>query len=370
MTNQIEQAARERLVEHWLKRTVLQRESLERMADEAWEEFRRHFSAHSELSERLKGLAKKWREDADSARLRATDSINPDNHHARLAALRQCASDLEAELGEPSDELPMVLGRQTRIADSPDGFTVVAADDHVPFHRLNKKGIWCSHDQQPRLPEAYAAEFVWPSRAAAVAFLRECAAQQAASEPQQAGERPSDARLLEYFNVMESVGGRRSYAADQMLSHFNDDGTLKGDGKWRQAELYKWTKKIVDADSEIGAKLDAIDWTFAGDRRVSSRTQAGPDPLDELVSAVQGYCGIDGRDGSRAISDWFAKYRAASPPSPAPAAPQAEGGMYGTCDWGDCHKPANKLRMGLAICDDCDAKESAAPQAEPTTEAR
>ncbi len=31
--------------------------------------------------------------------------------------------------------------------------------------------------------------------------------------------------------------------------------------------------------------------------------------LTELVSAVQAYCGIDGRDGSRLIQEWFRKYK-------------------------------------------------------------
>jgi hypothetical protein len=30
--------------------------------------------------------------------------------------------------------------------------------------------------------------------------------------------------------------------------------------------------------------------------------------LAALVAAVQGYCGLDGRDGSRAIQAWFSEY--------------------------------------------------------------
>ena len=30
-----------------------------------------------------------------------------------------------------------------------------------------------------------------------------------------------------------------------------------------------------------------------------------------------------------------------------------EAGIYGTCDWGGCDKPANQLRDGLPVCDDC-----------------
>lgn len=28
-------------------------------------------------------------------------------------------------------------------------------------------------------------------------------------------------------------------------------------------------------------------------------------------------------------------------------------GIYGTCDWGGCNKPANLLRFGLPVCDEC-----------------
>lgn len=30
-------------------------------------------------------------------------------------------------------------------------------------------------------------------------------------------------------------------------------------------------------------------------------------------------------------------------------------GIYGTCDWGGCNRPANLLRFGLPVCDKCHA---------------
>ena len=28
-------------------------------------------------------------------------------------------------------------------------------------------------------------------------------------------------------------------------------------------------------------------------------------------------------------------------------------GIFGTCDWGDCDRPANRIRDGLPVCDEC-----------------
>ena len=46
----------------------------------------------------------------------------------------------------------------------------------------------------------------------------------------------------------------------------------------------------------------------ACDAPVSPREEALSVKLDALVIAVQGYCGKDGSDGSRAIQSWFANH--------------------------------------------------------------
>jgi hypothetical protein len=43
---------------------------------------------------------------------------------------------------------------------------------------------------------------------------------------------------------------------------------------------------------------------------------------------------------------------------------RGEGGIHGTCDWGGCHNPANKLRDDLPICDECDRRATAEPASE------
>jgi hypothetical protein len=81
--------------------------------------------------------------------------------------------DLEAVLGEPSDELPMVLGRKPIIVPFGDEFQIYSDDRRELM--LNDEGRWESYRGQCKR---------WPSRASAITFLLECAAP-AASEPQE-----------------------------------------------------------------------------------------------------------------------------------------------------------------------------------------
>jgi hypothetical protein len=126
-------------------------------------------------------------------------------------------------------------------------------------------------------------------------------------------------------------------------------------------DLVKCYAKIID---DAKAALENIVCVKDPDRGVVLLSNDGPTHYD-----AEAKCEVYDHENFSPLGDALIALHGIlsglSPP--APAAPQADGGMYGTCDWGDCDKPANKLRMGLAICDDCDARESAAPQAEPTT---
>jgi hypothetical protein len=107
-----------------------------------------------------------------------------DLEHAIAEVLMQHNLDDEqvATASEPSDELPVVFGRQPVIHESCNSERgkecwIGDSDSRACQRRMNKSAQW-----ENRFAE-FTDENFWPSRAAAVDFLLKCAAQ--ASEPQQ-----------------------------------------------------------------------------------------------------------------------------------------------------------------------------------------
>lgn len=86
-------------------------------------------------------------------------------------------------------------------------------------------------------------------------------------------------KLSQYFRIAEHYGGLRSCAAEAILSHFNDDGSLKGEGRWRGREIYRFVKEFIDADNQIGAKLNAIDFTLPSSMAATPEQIAEADRL-------------------------------------------------------------------------------------------
>lgn len=61
--------------------------------------------------------------------------------------------------------------------------------------------------------------------------------------------------LRNYFAIVEQRSGRQSYAAEMILEHFNEDGSLKGEGVWRGKSIHEWLMKWIDAQRELDAAL-------------------------------------------------------------------------------------------------------------------
>lgn len=57
-------------------------------------------------------------------------------------------------------------------------------------------------------------------------------------------------RLRRYRDVMEHCHGNRIYAVEKLLDHFDEEGNLKGDGKWRIGEIYRCVKDMDEASAE------------------------------------------------------------------------------------------------------------------------
>lgn len=68
------------------------------------------------------------------------------------------------------------------------------------------------------------------------------------------------AKLRQYFQICENAFGRQHWNADAILDHFNDDGSLKGEGVWRGKEIHSWLLKWLDAQRELNA-IDFSDTT-------------------------------------------------------------------------------------------------------------
>jgi hypothetical protein len=338
---------------------------------ENWSLLRGVMSMTNQASERLKGLVKKWREEADSARLRATDSINPDNHHARLAALRQCASDLESMLGEPSDELPMVDGIAPQIRKVAGHESWVIDDGVRHGNRLCGDGQWRDY-REVRTADVCS----WPSYADAVVFLRECAAQaasepqadpriaaeslqavrsgqfqtskelidelRAASEPQQAGERHEVrktgwSRPEDMDKKLDEIEKRRRiYYQDIVYECCRLIDKAKG---WRPGEGIVCGTADTPSQglqNELQRILHQVSFIW---RRA---------PEDAAVSDVPAVCGNDALGEDRRPEGMAASV-VTSPPSPAPAAPQEPTKLDWlrkrcadfTTAWGQCAKAAD-----------------------------
>ena len=60
--------------------------------------------------------------------------------------------------------------------------------------------------------------------------------------------------LVHYREQVECAHGARLYAVDNLLEHFNADGTLKGNGQWRLAEIYRSVKEF-DESSRLSSQL-------------------------------------------------------------------------------------------------------------------
>lgn len=94
-------------------------------------------------------------------------------------------------------------------------------------------------------------------------------------------------KLSQYFHIAEHYGGLRSCAAEGLLSHFNDDGSLKGEGLWRGREIHRFVKEFIDADNKIGAMLNTIDFTLPASMGATPEQQAEVDKLiDEYESGT------------------------------------------------------------------------------------
>lgn len=59
--------------------------------------------------------------------------------------------------------------------------------------------------------------------------------------------------LRRYFQACENAFGKQHWNADAILDHFNEDGSLKGEGKWRGKEIHDWLLKWQAAQDELNA---------------------------------------------------------------------------------------------------------------------
>ena len=77
-----------------------------------------------------------------------------------------------------------------------------------------------------------------------------------------------------YFDLSEHREGGTQYAVDAILEHFNEDGSLKGEGVWRGKAIFEWLQKILAAEKEFSKRLDESGF-FAKPREFQSlRTAA------------------------------------------------------------------------------------------------
>jgi hypothetical protein len=58
-------------------------------------------------------------------------------------------------------------------------------------------------------------------------------------------------RFREYFLFREEMDGQIAYSSEKILSHFNQDGTLKGEGKWRAKEIFEAIKAYVISQDRV-----------------------------------------------------------------------------------------------------------------------
>lgn len=62
--------------------------------------------------------------------------------------------------------------------------------------------------------------------------------------------------LRKYFKLTEDARGAQHYAADCLLEHFHEDGSLRGGGVWRGKAIADWVKKFIDAENAISGQLN------------------------------------------------------------------------------------------------------------------
>ena len=83
----------------------------------------------------------------------------------------------------------------------------------------------------------------------------------AALEAQLAEVEREAVKLRRFFAIANKADGALLYAADEIFTHFNADGSLKGEGLWRGQAIHHWLTKMNEAQKRASAELDAIDWS-------------------------------------------------------------------------------------------------------------
>lgn len=100
--------------------------------------------------------------------------------------------------------------------------------------------------------------------------------------------------LKRYFDACENQFGRQHWNADAILDHFNADGSLKGDGKWRGKEIHGWLKKWIEAQD----CLNAVDFTEEAVRQRQDCIAALQARNAKLLEAAKAVLDWYDRDGS------------------------------------------------------------------------